>query len=215
MTIPKRAATSRKPVVSEALDGARWILANRTILQLAIMLGFINMFSIMMFTMLVLYSQDVLGLSAAGHGTLLAFAAAGGVLGGILCPKISARIGNRRSLMVALALMPIPPLILAIFSNVAIAAVMLFVEMFTAILWNVVTVSYRQRMIPDDLLGRVNAIYRFFGWGMMPVGALLGGTLTAWFEPSLGREDALQTVFMLSAAGLACVMIYGWARLRI
>jgi hypothetical protein len=32
-------------------------------------------------------------------------------------------------------------------------------------LWNVITVSLRQRLIPDHLLGRVNSVYRFFAWG--------------------------------------------------
>ena len=46
---------------------------------------------------------------------------------------------------------------------------------FSAVAWNVVTVSLRQALVPDDLLGRVNSAYRFFGWGAMPLGALLGG----------------------------------------
>jgi CDP-diglyceride synthetase len=42
-------------------------------------------------------------------------------------------------------------------------------------MWNVITVSLRQRITPDRLLGRVNAGYRLFAWGSMPIGALLGG----------------------------------------
>ena len=38
--------------------------------------------------------------------------------------------------------------------------------------WNVITVSLRQSIIPPHLLGRVNSVYRFFAWGMMPIGAL-------------------------------------------
>jgi MFS family permease len=45
------------------------------------------------------------------------------------------------------------------------------------IMWNIITVSLRQRITPDHLLGRVNASYRLFAWGVMPVGALLGGLL--------------------------------------
>jgi MFS family permease len=47
-------------------------------------------------------------------------------------------------------------------------------------LWNVVTVSLRQRITPDRLLGRMNAAYRLVGWGTMPIGALLGGVLATW-----------------------------------
>jgi hypothetical protein len=38
-------------------------------------------------------------------------------------------------------------------------------------------VSLRQRITPDHLLGRMNASYRLFAWGVMPVGAFLGGLL--------------------------------------
>ena len=42
-----------------------------------------------------------------------------------------------------------------------------------ALLWNVITVSLRQSIIPDHLLGRVNSVYRFLAWGMIPIGAAL------------------------------------------
>ena len=45
------------------------------------------------------------------------------------------------------------------------------------VLWNVITVSLRQRITPDRLLGRMNAAYRLVGWGTMPIGAALGGFL--------------------------------------
>ncbi|WP_155947069.1 hypothetical protein [Pseudorhodobacter ferrugineus] len=41
------------------------------------------------------------------------------------------------------------------------------------------TISFRQRIIPDTILGRVNSIYRFFGWGAMPIEALAGGALVS------------------------------------
>ena len=88
-----------------------------------------------------------------------------------------------------------------------------FVLGFAITVWNVVTVSYRQRLIPDDLLGRVNSVYRFFAWGMMPIGALAGGLLVELAEPDWGREAALRLPYLISflvAGGLA---IYGAARL--
>ena len=48
-------------------------------------------------------------------------------------------------------------------------------RLFTVVLWNVITVSLRQAIIPDGMLGRVNSVYRFFGWGAIPIGALIGG----------------------------------------
>ena len=73
------------------------------------------------------------------------------------------------------------------------------VETFTAVLWNVVTVSLRQSLIPSQLLGRVNSVYRFFAWGTIPIGTLLGGGLVAALQGPLGREMAFRSVYFVGA----------------
>jgi hypothetical protein len=49
-----------------------------------------------------------------------------------------------------------------------------------SVVWNVITVSLRQRITPDHLLGRMNSTYRLLGWGTMPIGAALGGAVAEW-----------------------------------
>lgn len=198
----------------ELKAGIAWILAHRLILQLAVMLGFLNALNLMGLTVLVLYSQEVLGLSAFGYGVLLTAGAAGGVAGGLLCPGIAERIGAGRSLFVALALFPVPFAVIYLTDSAILVGIALFVEMVAAMLWNVVTVSYRQRAIPQDILGRVNSIYRFFGWGMMPLGALAGGLVVTWSEPGLGREAALRLPYLIAAIGFAAMLVYGALALR-
>ena len=44
-------------------------------------------------------------------------------------------------------------------------------------MWNVATISLRQRIVPDALLGRVTSAYRLVAFAAMPVGAALGGLL--------------------------------------
>ena len=200
---------------TEMREGWTWLKGHRAILQLALILGGLNAAHMAGLTVLVLFSQEVLELGAVGHGLLLTAGAVGGVAGGLVCPWIAARLGASRSLWVALALMPLPFLGLYLTSTLWVAVVLLFVETLVAVLWNVVTVSYRQRAIPDALLGRVNAIYRFFGWGMMPLGALAGGWIMALAEPDLGREAALRLVFLIGAGALAAIFVYGAARLRL
>jgi MFS family permease len=179
------------------------------------MLGLMNALSLMTLTVLILFSQEILGLGAAGHGLLLTAGAAGGVAGGILCPGSAARLGQRRSLMVALLALGAALVVIWAATSVWVVAFALFVEMFAALLWNVVTVSYRQRLIPDDLLGRVNSLYRFFGWGMMPFGALLGGWIVALGEPLMGREVALRLPYLLGGLGMGVIWLYALRRLRL
>jgi len=58
-----------------------------------------------------------------------------------------------------------------------VAGVGLAAEGLAVIVWNVITVSLRQSIIPDEILGRVNSAYRFIGWGAIPIGSLVGGLI--------------------------------------
>ncbi|MEL6467968.1 MAG: MFS transporter [Pseudomonadota bacterium] len=215
VVLPPRIAPPKRSWRIETMEGLRWLWTRPVLRRLAVSLGVINGFSTLALVVLVLVSQERLGLSASGYGFLLTAGAAGGVLGGFLCPAIVSRIGAQRSLTLALGLIPIPFLIIGLFGNAFIVALALFFQTLIAVLWNVVTVSYRQRAIPDDLLGRVNSVYRFFGWGTMSLGALLGGVIVSLGEPILGRDVALALPFILAAIGTCLLFVWGATRLKI
>lgn len=196
-------------------EGMRWFLGHAQVLRLALVLGLFNFLYMMGLTILVLYSQEILGLSAFGHGILLTISAAGGVIGGMIGPVVAARIGNRASLLVGLAGFVASSAILALAVTPWMAAIALFCESVTGMIWNIVTVSWRQRHIPAHLLGRVNSIYRFFGTGTLPLGALAGGALVAALAPDLGRDLALRTPFAVAALLATVLTIYSALRLRL
>jgi MFS family permease len=79
--------------------------------------------------------------------------------------------------------------------------------------WNVITVSLRQSIIPSHLLGRVNSVYRFFAWGMMPLGALIGGATVAVISHFADRTIALRAAFLLDGAIYLCLFIVGRSKL--
>ena len=55
--------------------------------------------------------------------------------------------------------------------------------------------AYRQRTIPDAMLGRVNSLYRLLTWEMMPMGLILSGLIVRYGEPIIGRSNALNLPF--------------------
>ena len=215
MAVRHREVPARQSLGAEMAEGWAWMRAHPMVLRLAIMLGVMNGAAMMAMTMLVLISQERLGLGALGHGVLLTAGAAGGVVGGLLGPRVIARIGRTSALRLALVLFPLAFLAVAFTSSPVVVGIALFFEMLAALFWNIVTVSWRQRIIPDDLLGRVNSLYRFFGWGVTPLGALLGGVLVAAGEGQLGREAALQLPYLVGAIVLAAVAVYGWRKLML
>ena len=214
IALPPRARPARRHPLTEAAEAWRWMRAHPVVLRLAIMLGILNAFTLMALTVLVLVSQDRLGLGPAAYGILLTVEAAGAVAGGLLGPALVARLGPDRSVRLALALFPLPWLVIAVSDQPAVVGAALFVGMGAGVVWNLVTVSYRQRLIPDALLGRVNSLYRFFGWGMMPIGALAGGWIVSLAEGPFGRDMALRLPYLAAAFGAAALAVYGWRRLR-
>lgn len=196
-------------------EGIDWIRSHKLILQLAIMLGALNFATMMGMTILVLLAQERFGLGAAGYGFLLTAGAAGGVMGGLVGPKFAKRLGGQRTVLLTLLIFPLVYLGLAFTTNPYIAGAILFIEMFAGMTWNVVTVSLRQRLIPDALLGRVNSIYRFFGWGTIPLGALFAGALVSGLEGEFAREEALRAPYIFAFFATAALAVYGCLRLRI
>ncbi|MFN3670709.1 MAG: hypothetical protein ACK4VM_02235 [Bosea sp. (in: a-proteobacteria)] len=96
ITLPSRPPAAHKPFWPALREGLAWMRRAPAILRLALMLGGINAVAVGGLTILVLYAQEVLQLSAAGYG-LLTSGAAGGVLGGLIAPAIADRLGMRAS----------------------------------------------------------------------------------------------------------------------
>lgn len=202
------AAADRKPWRVELVDGFRWLWEHELLRRLAISLSLLNMVFNMGFAAFVLFAQEVLETSPVEFALLSTGGAAGGILGGWSASWISARIGSGPSLWLTLIAGGIASLVIGLTSWWPLVWVMLAIAMFFGVLWNVITVSLRQTIIPDELLGRVNSVYRFFGWGSIPIGALMGGLIIVIGEAAGSRETALRLPWL--AAGVLQLLLLAY-----
>ena len=181
---------------------------------LAVLTGVWNLLHQMVVIALVLYVQENLGLEAWGYGLLLAAAAFGGIAGGVVGDRVVSWIGPSKAaqwmtLGSAIAFIAIP-----FAPNAFVLAFVLAAFEFTGLIWNTVSVSYRQRTIPNELMGRVNSIYRLLAWGMMPVGLLLSGIIVSLAESSMTRDLALMMPFVVAAVGASLLTLLSWRPLE-
>jgi MFS family permease len=200
--------TARKPWRTEAADGFRWLWRHPVLRTMALSLGALNLLNNATFAVFVIYAQEVLDTSTGEFAALSAAPAAGGVIGGWVASGISRRLGPGRSLAVTVGASGVLTVVVGVVSSWPVVAVLLAATWFFAVLWNVITVSFRQSVIPDHLLGRVNSVYRFFGWGAIPVGALLGGVLVAVLDGPVARDTALRVPWIVT--GLAHFALLGF-----
>ena len=105
-------------------------------------------------------------------------------------------------------------LVTGLTSSAVVVWVMFAIGSYVAVLWNVITVALRQSIIPDRLLGRVNSVYRFFAWGMMPIGAVIGGLIVAVTDAVSTRDLALRMPFIFSAVVYGLLYFFALPRLN-
>lgn len=203
----QRATRDWRAELTEALGYLRTEPLLRT---LAWLTGCWNLTFQMVMIALILFVQERLGLSALVYGLILAAGAMGGILGGFSADWIVKRIGPARAAQWSMAVSPLAYLAIAFAPGPWTLALILAVFEFAGLVWNTVTVSYRQRTVPDALMGRVNSLYRLLAWGMMPLGLLLSGLTVRLAEPLLGRTPALIAPFLLAAALVGLLTLAGW-----
>ncbi len=197
----------------EIREGWDWLWHHPLLRPMAIILGIMNgLFAVTMATF-VLFAQEVLGVSAFTFAVLGTGGAIGGLLATFFASKVSERLGSGPALYLVLVGSVVTTLVTGIASHWVIAWAMFTIGTFTAVLWNVITVSLRQTIIPDRLLGRVNSVYRFFAWGMIPIGSAIGGLVQVGAESTVSREMSLRMPWLISAAIWAVLFFYAAPRL--
>ncbi len=177
---------------------------------LAIITGVWNLLHQMAVIALVLHVQENLGLGARGYGLILAAGAVGGIIGGFTANRVVSKMKPGPAAQWMTLASPLAFAIIPLAPNGVVLALVLATFEFTGLIWNTVSVSYRQRAVPDELLGRVNSVYRLLAWGMMPVGLLLSGLIVSGAEAVMNRDLALAMPFVTAAAGTALLTAVAW-----
>ncbi|MEU3020922.1 MFS transporter [Nocardiopsis sp. NPDC007018] len=165
-------------VRADIAEGLRFLWHHRLLRSFAVMVGISNFATSAVFAIIVLYAvgpDSPMGLSEPAYGVLLTATAAGSLLGSLAAEwgeRVLGRAWSLRSCVLLFALMVAVP---GLTPNVWPVALGFLVGGVGITVWNVITVSLRQRLTPAALMGRTNSVYRLLAWGTMPLGALTGG----------------------------------------
>ncbi len=172
------AATERRSMRSDIVEGARWLAHDRFLRNLTIYGATANLWLTGINALTVVFLVREVSVSTTGVGLLMAGIALGGVGAATVTPRLVARLGGARALVfgkvfggAATLLVPLtrpgPGLALFVLGMLGVAA--------GTIAGNVVSASFRQAYVPAELLGRVLTSMQFVNFGAIPIGAVLGG----------------------------------------
>jgi len=169
-------------LIADIGEGLRYLFGHRVLRTLATMVGVMNLAASATGAIFVLYAvaPGPMGLSEPEFGLLMTTFAVGSLGGSLVAARLERRFGRVPLLFACVLVSAIGMAVPGFTANAwAVGASFAITGLFVVV-WNVITVSLRQRIVPDELLGRLNSAYRLLAWGSQPIGALLGGLVGAW-----------------------------------
>jgi MFS family permease len=187
LTVPGRFRAERTAPTTLRADigeGLRWLWRHPVLRELTVLSGLIAALAAMATSLTVLYALHTLGLDPSLYGVLFLAMGVGGLAGSAAVRPLTARLGRPRAITVAVSIGPVMYVLLGTVPHLVAACVWFFGLAAGVTMWNVLSMSLRQAMIPADLLGRVLGAHRVALWGGIPLGALAGGALAGWTSVS-------------------------------
>lgn len=161
--------------------GLRWLRSDDLLRLLVTLLAAINFGLMLGQGIFVKYAADELDVTGGGYGLLLAVIALGAACGGLVGYRFEQLVGTTPAIVVPVVVIGICQLVFWAVPDRWVVGVFGFISSMAIILWNVTTVSIRQRIVAADRFGRVNSVYRWIGTTAGAAGAVTGGFVAYWF----------------------------------
>lgn len=197
----------RRPLRTEIAEGLRFVVHQPLLRRIVASTSLFNFGSAVTAAVLAIYALRTLGFDTATYGAIASASAAGGLAGAFTADRLARLVGESRVIPLSAILFGVAGLLTPLaavlpFAPEAVLIAGLAVMYFGVVVYNVTQVSFRQRLCPPALLGRMNASVRFIVWGSMPLGGLLGGWLghttsvltTLWVAAGIGLVATLPVV---------------------
>jgi predicted MFS family arabinose efflux permease len=176
----------RRRLRVEIAEGLRFVVRNPLLVRITACTSISNLFSGVLQALFVLYVLRELGLGTQIVGFVWALGAVAGLVGAVTTNRIARVVGEGRTIALSVlvaGLFGLATPLAASASGTAARIALLIVATVPfwgcVVIYNITQVSFRQRLCPPALLGRMNASVRFLVWGSMPIGGLAGGFLGA------------------------------------
>ena len=183
-------------------EGVRYAVGTPSVLWLLVLLGGMSIFAMNFQVLLPLFARFTLGLDAGGYGALFAVMGIGSLAGSLTLAFMGERRPRMRLILGGGVAFLAAEIMLGLVRAPAIAyPVVALVGLFSMLMVNTINASV-QRSVPDELRGRVMALYVTVFAGSGPLGGLFAGTVAELLGPPAGfiLGAAVASIFLVLAA---------------
>ncbi|UNK72513.1 MFS transporter [Microbacterium sp. H1-D42] len=176
--VPPREGADKKPAVhTDIAEGIRWLWRNPPVRMLVAIILLFNITWAAPWGVLVLYATEHLNMGAVGFGALTTASAAGGLLATFSFGWLERHISFATMMRVCLSLEVLMHLAFALTTIGWVALVIMLFFGFYAFIWGTISTTVRQRLVPQELQGRIASVNMVGVFGGMVIGQALGGVI--------------------------------------
>lgn len=185
----------------EVGGGLAAIRADSWLVRAVTAVGAMNFASGASLAVLVSYavSADGLSLNSVEYGLLLGCSGVGSILGGLFVSGVIKRTGATAAVMIGALALIVNISAPSVSTNPLVIGALMFMCSAAGMLFAIQVISTRQRRVPPEVRGRVNAAFQLVGLGSAPLGAIAGGAAVSL----IGQRP----IFVLFAAAAAIIVL--------
>lgn len=195
------AVTSEHSFLHDMREGLRFVWDNTFLRTLAVIIAVLNIAWAAWSTVIVLYvvAPGPGNLSEFGYGLMLTSIGIGGVIGAMIAEPFARRVGRHWAVAADILFTFLMVVVPAFTANVWWIGGAAFLGGIGGPMWGVVVATMRQEVTPEQLQGRVNGVFRLFGYGSLSIGAAMAGIIAEY--------SSISTVFAVIGVMSALVFI--------
>jgi predicted MFS family arabinose efflux permease len=199
---PERART---PMRRDVAEGLRLVLGQPSLRAIVGSAATLNLFGLLIFSILILYARRVLHLEAGAIGLIFAAGGMGALIGALAAPWLARRLGQGRTIFAATVWFSVHLLVVPLATGSHAAAILAaneFLGGVAVMVFDVNAMTLAQLTSPAEMLGRMSATMGFVTQGAKPLGALMGGVL--------GELLGLHTALWVAGVGGTGAVLWTW-----
>ena len=196
---------ARDAMRREIAEGLRFVFGHPVLRTIGAATATSNLFSSIAGAAFMLFAINELTMSPALIGAAFSLGSVGGLVASLVAGPLSRRFGVGRVIVTTVALGGPFEFAVGLGSagadalNLLLIAAAGFAMGGSGTIYNINQVSLRQAITPAAMSGRMNATMRWFVWGTMPIGSIIGGII--------GETLGVRAAILIGGAGASLAFI--------
>lgn len=191
-------------IKKQLVEGISWLFKNKAVRFMSLLNAGVSFVLADLMLIVIILAKDK-GASTTQIGLIVSISAVGGILGSLFGDIAKRKFKAGKVITTACWIQALVWPLYIFAPNFIFIGIITGVIAFVNSVWAIVQISYRLSLIPDELQGRVNSVFRFMAYSIIPLGMAITGVM-------LQGLGAKATVLIFFVGLLVCALVASFSK---